>query len=134
MPPRHPPTQQRISQLQCLTLFSIKSKRRSNLSHSGTPLNQRSDQEKVSDPFPTFFETLSPNRSSPIPPTLSRIIAISLHHEDYLLPPSLSLPLSIPYRATNTLNHNLPRSTSIFQFHLPSRARLNSLNCRTPKN
>jgi hypothetical protein len=48
-------------------------------------------------------------------------------------PPSLTLPPSIPYLATNTQNHNPSLSTSVLQHHLPKRVKLNSLNCLTPK-
>jgi hypothetical protein len=50
-----------------LDLFSAKSNKRPNLSHSGTPPNQGSDQKKVSDPFRTIFITHSPKHPPSIP-------------------------------------------------------------------
>ncbi|MCI26053.1 hypothetical protein A2U01_0047244, partial [Trifolium medium] len=37
------------------------------------------------------------------------------------------------YRAASTLNHRPSLSTNILQYHLPNRAKLNSLNCLTSK-
>ena len=115
-----------------MDLSTASSNRRLKRTQNGTAPNHTSCQNKVSAPSPTSRHIPSWNHPPPTPPKPSLILAISHHQEEPLRPPTANLPASSPYRATNTLYQKHPLSSNNLQYHLPNKARLNSLNRLTP--